>query len=631
MKKLKKVLSVILCGIMALSSILFTACDLFNFTDLPATGGEQDKVDKILKALTTQEMNGLDLDCAMGDNNLNSHAQFSWAMNIEDAAFDMDYLQKNQNHGDNYATFYLRDWSMFYNGEPKSQSAQAVFMDLWGQSILDYNTAFGMTYREFFETEYVKYLKHALSFIGYEVKGDKPEDFLKTVTPIFNSIVIATADAAGAVTETETGIDIDLYKTVNVVLADVKSALQMVAEEKPLLQILASNHVKKYMESLMRIMNVDKMKEKLNQVYTDISADFKDSIEPADLLTIGKLVSIKPNVESTAYEYLLKIVQSDELDILARKFMNLGESIKNFKAPIDPQMAQEMISVINNYFSHGENYFIISLPEGEPGWNNFWGTTKIDCKNLKCCYTVNEDNSLKGLYLNGWLDCVQQGRNAGGNISGQFLFSTEKVSLDNADEYKLGDYLPFADGEYKKSFIYDHFSSDKISDEYDVSVTPIFKDGEIESVTATLLSPNSQNIQCSYDKENNILYFPEYGVERNFHAYFEAESWPSFSLSEISTDYKVALSPTFKDGEIENFTAKMIKRNSFSFNQKDIECSYDKDTKTISFPEYGVNYTVTTQEYKTYLEISLNGITSSIQKNFGLIDFKDVIALRASK
>ncbi len=514
MKKIRKTIAVLLASVSVASTFSFASCDLLEGL-LGNTGNSSTSssissatsVATVLEKLTSYQFKSLSLDGKYQEE-WDYEEDYSYSydkveLDIEgtvnipsgDADIYWHYVQKltgedEEEQAEVCADYpirvYSRDWISFV-GDPSANDIynhpeSALYACPFG-NVLDFINLNGL-----FDSEYGKYAIYACELLGYDVYGTSAEELVNTVFAFANAEIIAIADAAGAVTVKEGELVVDLNKAADTILQDIEDVIRSIKNSTTIVDLLKNSKVKKYGEALLRTAKADKVMSTFLKVYPLFKEDFKESFSLSMMEKIFKLISIHPDKNSTAYEYIVKIVSSKEFEEFLQTEICGGDFSLN--APIlnyiEKDMIYEMLG-IQNMSATEEEFDLFLTPENG-----------IKVKNTEWTYSV-ENNCLKGLKFAAEVDCcLESGEKGMLRFEGKLDFSTQYSSLANIDNFQVViDEVPlFEDGAFE--------ASGYLETEEDFTFVGIFEQNELVDIQLSE-EWEEKGFQCVYNAQENTL------------------------------------------------------------------------------------------------------------------------------
>ncbi len=264
MKNFKKLIAVFAAVIMALSIAVFAGCNNAN----------KDDASKFAKHdFAAAEVIGKQID---GDGEL--LYELKCKINFDGNA---DMIFTPYERYERYEYIFLRDWKCYLAMSNDGDTNDFTTEDLAG----------AIDIKAFLE----KY---------YDIKNAKSD--VNSLLYSFNSAIMCFGEDFKAFTEENGKITVDLSKAIYNAVEELKIFINGLKEETTVGDVLKNDTVKKIVSKLTNIISPEQLIDTVKKV---ISAMGEESIgEKLD----GLLGYVKPDKNSTTYDYLIKLVNSQE-------------------------------------------------------------------------------------------------------------------------------------------------------------------------------------------------------------------------------------------------------------------------------------------------------------------------------
>lgn len=328
-----------------------------------------------------------------------------------------------------------------------------------------------------------------LAIEGYEEMVAEYVDYVQRV----NVIILNLANAANAVTIDGNKVVVDGNKLAYNMFNDVNSALSKITNNTTIGQLLNDPTVKKYLSSILNAFTVEEV------------FDILDDFGMLDNDIAKQLLAVKPDANSTTYDYIVKLIGSDELNDLISDMVkeelgiNLPTNIANVKLsfildlvvkatglPVGTDLldlAKTYVKLVADFVTETE----IKVTDGRSSsvyQGDLTQTTTI--KNAKMEYVLNSDKTIASQTFT--VDIVESGVSGFGSV-GEELFDitsgTANRSIKATMEYK--DSVVFTD---INGCAVEYYTQEFTESEYDESFEFSIYDNEKDCYTQEPLKGN---------------------------------------------------------------------------------------------------------------------------------------------
>ena len=352
--------------------------------------------------------------------------------------------------------FFLRNWhgfdySTFNRSDDKDNPAVLEEVTDWSDVALEYR---GSNIED-------SYLSMLINYVDYAQR--------------VNVIILNLADAANAVTVDGNKVVVDLNKLAYNMFNDINSALPKITNNTTIGQLLNDPTIKKYLSSILNAFTVDEVLEIL------------DDFGLLDNEIAEQLLAVKPDENSTTYDYIVKLISSDEANELVSDMLkemlgiSLPANISDVKlgfilglvanATGLPDgtdllaLAKTYVKMVADFVT--ETQIKVTSSHDLDGYQGDTSQTST-IKNAKMEYVLNSDKTIASQTLT--LDYEESGAHSfsrladdlysiGVGTSKQHLEASvvykDSVAFTDIDECAVEYYTQeFVDGEYDESFEY---------------------------------------------------------------------------------------------------------------------------------------------------------------------------------
>lgn len=326
MKKIfRTLLAVMVAVVMSFGIVALAACgpndngdenNNNNSTNNPGLSTGNETYDSIIGTeFAAATLNSI---VTFGEDEANVNAK----VNLNGTA-DVEYAME----GDGYMYFFLRDWKV-YGTYANNEITDFTGAELEG--FVDVNQVVE-AYLEFIAESGVELPKEITDLISLDKAGDLIEDTLGGV----NYAILSLADAANAVTTANGTVTVNFNKMAYNMVQDVKAFVNGLTETTTIGDILGNATLKKYVQILTELTTpqeiIDTVKEaaaELSKAMAGTPALYENGESETDetqtsqstamialvLQQINTLFdTVKPDANSSVYDYIVKVLSSQEL------------------------------------------------------------------------------------------------------------------------------------------------------------------------------------------------------------------------------------------------------------------------------------------------------------------------------
>lgn len=386
------------------------------------------------------------------------------------------------------ANIYMRNGHLFAAAYPQS--------DLYEYSGNIFAAMGEMNWQDINEqlSQYASYIQDFADILGMTGCNGTAESLTVAGAKYGMNTYFNLMQTADALSITENSISTDLVKFFSTLSDDLKTVVDSVNKNTTFLDLLKNQHVKKYVEAITGSVSATKLHDKLPALLRDLNNRFVGNTEEGvHFLTVLSLLGIQPDAGSTAYEYFLKIIDSNAMDALMHgnnpfKGKVFDQFTEDFSWESFKNTLTEVVKTENGALS-------LYIPAEE-----------MICVNLseaKITWTVDEQSGAPGASLavacnlsvpteDGIVDVTAT---ASSEIR---LSAAEKVLIDVTDYAVKGELTyVFPDGESDRSFEYYDYSQDVY-----YTIIPIISDNEV--VDFSVLK-DGKTIESTYTPRNSYF------------------------------------------------------------------------------------------------------------------------------
>ena len=223
---------------------------------------------------------------------------------------------------DEYFYAFIRDWNLFTYSGNGEESNITDFSDV----TFNWDGTVDESYGEWLAvSEYGSYIDEMLkSLLGGEFTVGNAVQSLFVPATSYSNIILA--DSLGAVIFEKGKATVDFNKAAYNLVRCIKSFLDVIDENTTFGDVLSNKTVKSLIEASTASVTSAEIYESIEDLIAGIS-----SIETEDGTTVGEIFEamgvdvasyiVAPDADSTVYEYIVKIVGSNELKELINKFL----------------------------------------------------------------------------------------------------------------------------------------------------------------------------------------------------------------------------------------------------------------------------------------------------------------------
>lgn len=315
MKKVfKTLLAAILAVVMSVTLFAFAGCgDEDNKDGNDKNNGGTTQVSNEDKLLAT-EYSALELEATVG---IGDEGEYDVAAKVNldgNADISVKALGKGENAGDDFFMyFFMRGWKVygtFTEAEETDFSAAELegFVDI--NQVLE--SVLGGTGVELPEN------------IASKLELDKAVD---EVLDLVNYLVLNLGKAANAVTEANNSLTVDLNKLMFNAVTDIKGVVNGLTNDTTVGQILANENLKKYVKVITELVTPEELVATLVEAIDGAAGGEGVPAEATAIIAQVKtlLNTVKPDANSSTYDYIVKLVGSQELVNLINQAMGAPE------------------------------------------------------------------------------------------------------------------------------------------------------------------------------------------------------------------------------------------------------------------------------------------------------------------
>lgn len=514
MKGIRKKIALFLVGVTAGASLTFTSCDfeaVFN-KDEPSVSssssssgleGQKCNVDEILDNLTAYQVKSVAFDGNYIDKRDEEAYSYNRAryevsakINVSEGDGDMYWYEKEEylerEPYSFYQNIYMRDWTPFAKSGVVDEMQTPSYPD--GAKAVANPAAF--IYENFVGniwefpylkpilgedlSKYEKYVSYLFEIMGYEVLGKEVKDVAATAFSFANAQIISLADVTEAIVEGEGELTLDLDKTANTLVKDFKALVDSITEKTTLEDLLKNPLIDKYMESIFRTAKAEEVVSKFLEVYTHFEKDFAENISLSNMAKILSVISIQPDKNSTAYDYLVKLVTSENFDDLLKSMT--GSKFSVVSTPITEFASLDDIHEWASHVWTTEDALCL----------NIYNDDVLSFEDMQWTYTV-ENNYLTGASYSANAACNEDESVVA--LKGELVYSGVPMSLINAENLLVT---------VAKEPIFEN--GNKVRRSNDLQFIATFFDNKIIDIKVEDASTH-QTLRSNYDAANHTFTF----------------------------------------------------------------------------------------------------------------------------
>lgn len=363
MKLSKKLMALLVAGTMSVSAFALAACDNLpgdnggkpgdntgdngnnggdsgnNGGDSGNNGGNGGTVteqDKLINSLKEISFSGIDASINLSEDYVGQNyfhkmtANQSVKVDLKSGNADIkiNETEESTNDGQTHKSaddtnLYIRNWNLLseeYAYDEATGSSKATGNLLYGGNLKD--MAADLELPEGVDLSQIIGEKNLVDF----AVENSPAALGETL-----SIVTAIANAADAVTVTDTKATVNINLMAYNMASDIKNLVNGVTVTTTVNDILSSNYLKKYLMVFTEMIPVETVQQGLASLKDVNVADIIEGINasqggqvPEEVLAVfekmdlSKVAAITPDANSTTYDYILKILGSEELCTLLK-------------------------------------------------------------------------------------------------------------------------------------------------------------------------------------------------------------------------------------------------------------------------------------------------------------------------
>lgn len=357
MKLSKKLMALLVAGTMSVSAFALAACDNLpgdnggkpgdNTGDNGNNGGDSGnnggnggnggtvtEQDKLINSLKEISFSGIDASINLSEDYVGQNYSHKMTANQSvkvdlksgNADIKINETEESTNDGQTHKSaddinFYIRNWNLLseeYAYDEATGSSKATGNLLYGGNLKDMAADLELP-------EGVDLIIGEKNLVDFAVENS-PAVLGETL-----SIVTAIANAADAVTVTDTKATVNINLMAYNMASDIKNLVNGVTVTTTVNDILSSNYLKKYLMVFTEMIPVETVQQglaslkdvNLGELFAGINASQGGQI-PEEVIAVlsevdlSKVAAIKPDANSTTYDYILKILGSEELCTLLK-------------------------------------------------------------------------------------------------------------------------------------------------------------------------------------------------------------------------------------------------------------------------------------------------------------------------
>jgi hypothetical protein len=519
-KKSTILFTIFLCLILAFSAVFFTACDDDIDSASPSAGTQtesttdgdtgtsaddttddvtvemrepSESLQTVTETARTQKIASLTLDGTgkIGGNVLKDTYTAQGSFNVADQNGDFSVANKLVGKDTSYSYAFLREGSLF------TLLKQTEETTIWNDSVtFSYVGADGVL-------ETVTNME-GIDDSTLSIAVSYAPLLLANSASYLNAAMLSLGNFTGSATEEENTVTIDLNKALFTLASDWKILLNRVKDGTTVEAFLKDPVVSAYMEYLLSDFSASDIsmirKALLALLTSDTLGNYIDNIGSYignENISDGKTATllyaflrVSPDRKSTAYEYLVKLLCSDELSALLTHLATLkdedAEEVKIAEMSVTDLFASlgtnkdEVISALDEI---EENYFSLTVRD-----------TTVELSDAKLVFTLNEDQTIASVNIVANASYSDTPVVVNATVS----YSDEKTTLSDISACKVS--IP-------QAIYHDGTRTEKLelkAGETAVTVQPVFQGNALSSFVVTI---GGETVENTYDNEKGTLTF----------------------------------------------------------------------------------------------------------------------------
>lgn len=426
MKKFKKVITLATASLMAVSVGMFSACG-----DDYGSQASNEAAEKIIKNLSSQDSQSITLDGKMTQG----LATTKVSANVNYGAGNADIFASENNA---YHYMFIRDWKVYTAEDSKTE-------------IKDFSSVplkLGTDLKAAAEEE----LGEMTDLVFTQIPA-----FVNGALSAYNSLIISFAKAANAVAYKNNTLTVNYNLAFYNMYNDTKSVVDGLKITTTVGDLLGNNTIKKYMQVLTEFVTVDEINTAVDLVKgmlestpeapeigvnpvsevdedTDLTPENPETPDYTEMMqTLGVIVeavdglldAVKADANSTTYDYLLKLLSSEELkelinssvgeEVLAKKLSeySVGDLLSLIVQTNDTTVLNAMLKQVKDAYAQLGQYITAKAITVE-------GTSISD---VLITYTVDENFKVLSQTF------ASKVKSDGGMVSEEFTITYNKTAV----------------------------------------------------------------------------------------------------------------------------------------------------------------------------------------------------------
>lgn len=448
MKKFfKALLASAVALITAFAVFAFTGCDMSgkNPDNNPDKGQNGTTQTTVTDNIVGADYSALDINAALvtseGTMTVGAKVNLSGKADVEFSS-----VGTGVNAGDNfYGYFFMRDWKVYgvFDDDKITDFANA---ELAG--FVDIKQAIGAI-KESIPSDFV---------IPAEVLDmfdvSKINELVGKTLGEINGALLKLAKAGDALTETDLIVTVDLNKLAYNMLNEVKGVLNSINGNTTVDGLLKNQTVKKYAQAFTENIKpeqlVKSVLDNLETVKTNIPAEGQEQVKEIIKKISELFVKVAPDKDSTTYDYMLKLINSQELADLINGLMPDGFGLTCKVGELTLNSLYEIISgIVFNDEEDGEmpatfDEMLMFVKQTVEQYTSKTTRTKLEIaleegafslSNARIVYTLSGKDLVSQQII---FSCTANGMIIGGDVNIGF----KKTNFADSDFEKLPSTLP---------------------------------------------------------------------------------------------------------------------------------------------------------------------------------------------